>query len=98
MFLLPASLGSFGPVSLVAFALSLEQLGLVLSILLLVGIGSLAARGIKAWEALAAALGLIVLSYVPGTMVLTCSCGGDVVPAQPVVGYAMYIAAVSSGG
>jgi hypothetical protein len=50
--------------SLVAFALSVEQLGLVLSILLLVGIGSLAARGIKVWEALAAALGLIVLSYL----------------------------------
>jgi len=50
--------------SLVAFGLALEQLGLVPSILLLIGIGSLAARGIKAWEALAAALGLIVLSYV----------------------------------
>jgi hypothetical protein len=50
--------------SLVAFGLTLEQLGLVLSILLLIGIGSLAARGIKAWEALAAALGLIVLSYI----------------------------------
>jgi putative tricarboxylic transport membrane protein len=50
--------------SLVAFALSVEQLGLVLSILLLVGIGALAARGIKLWEAAAAALGLIVLSYL----------------------------------
>jgi len=49
--------------SLVAFALSIEQLGLVLSILLLIGIGALAARGIKAWEALAAALGLIALSW-----------------------------------
>jgi hypothetical protein len=49
--------------SLVVFALSIEQLGLVLSILLLVGIGSLAARGIKVWEALAAAIGLIVLSW-----------------------------------
>src|SRR5215475_1805008 len=39
--------------SLIAFALSVEQLGLVLSILLLVGIGALAARGIKVWEALA---------------------------------------------
>jgi hypothetical protein len=49
--------------ALVAFAFSIEQLGLVLSILLLVGIGSLAARGIKPWEALAAAVGLIVLSW-----------------------------------
>ena len=49
--------------SLVAFALAIEQLGLILSILLLVGIGALAARGIKPWEALAVALGLIVLSY-----------------------------------
>jgi hypothetical protein len=50
-------------VSLVIFALAIEQLGLVLSILLLVAIGSLAARGIKPWEALAAAVGLIVLSW-----------------------------------
>jgi hypothetical protein len=50
-------------VSLVAFALTVEQFGLVLSILLLIGIGSLAARGIRPWEALAAAVGLIVLSW-----------------------------------
>ena len=50
--------------SLVAFALSIEQLGLIVSVLLLVGIGALTARGIKAWEALAAALGLIALAYV----------------------------------
>jgi hypothetical protein len=49
--------------SLTAFALAIEQLGLVLSILLLVGIGALAAPGIKAWEALAAALGLIAISW-----------------------------------
>ena len=49
--------------SLVAFGLTVEQFGLVLSILLLIGIGSLAARGIKPWEALAAATGLIVLSW-----------------------------------
>jgi putative tricarboxylic transport membrane protein len=65
----PSALAQIWPLvivtlSLVAFGLALEQLGLVLSILLLIGIGSLAARGIKAWEALAAALGLIVLSYV----------------------------------
>ena len=64
----PAALVRLWPVivvtaALVAFAFSIEQLGLVLSILLLVGIGSLAARGIKPWEALAAAVGLIVLSW-----------------------------------
>jgi hypothetical protein len=50
--------------SLVVFGLSLERLGLVVAILLLIGIGSLAARGIKPWEVLLAALGLIVLSWV----------------------------------
>jgi putative tricarboxylic transport membrane protein len=49
--------------SLVAFGLSIERLGLVVSILLLIGIGSLAARGLKVWEALAAALGLIVIAW-----------------------------------
>ena len=49
--------------SLVVFGLSLERLGLVVAILLLIGIGSFAARGIKPWEVLAAALGLIVLSW-----------------------------------
>jgi hypothetical protein len=49
--------------SLITFALAIEQLGLVLSVLLLIGIGALAAPGIKAWEAAAAALGLIVLSW-----------------------------------
>jgi putative tricarboxylic transport membrane protein len=49
--------------SLVTFALAIEQLGLVLSILLLVGIGAVAARDIKIWEVLAAALVLIALSY-----------------------------------
>ncbi len=50
--------------SLVAFGLTIEQLGLVLSILLLIGIGALAARGLKLWEALAAAVGLIALTWV----------------------------------
>jgi hypothetical protein len=50
-------------VSLVVFGLSLERLGLVIAILLLIGIGSLAARGIKPWEVLLAAVGLIVLSW-----------------------------------
>jgi putative tricarboxylic transport membrane protein len=49
--------------SLVAFAMAIEQLGLVLSILLLVGIGAVAARDIKIWELLLAAVVLIALSY-----------------------------------
>jgi len=49
--------------SLVAFALTIEQLGLVLSILLLVGIGAIAARDIKIWELLVAALVLVALSW-----------------------------------
>jgi len=49
--------------SLIAFALAIEQLGLVLSVLLLVGVGAVAARDIKAWEALAAALVLVALSW-----------------------------------
>ena len=50
--------------SLVAFAFAIEQLGLVLSILLLVGIGAIAARDIKIWETLVAALVLVGLSWV----------------------------------
>ena len=49
--------------SLIAFGLALERLGLVVAIFLLIGIGSLAARGIKPWEAAATALGLILLSW-----------------------------------
>jgi hypothetical protein len=49
--------------SLVAFALAIEQIGLVLSILLLVGIGAIAARDIKIWETLVAAVVLIALSW-----------------------------------
>src|SRR5262245_998208 len=50
--------------SLVAFALSIEQLGLVLAIVLLVGIGALVAPGIRIWEAVVAAVGLIILSWL----------------------------------
>ena len=50
--------------SLVAFGLAIERLGLVVAIALLVGIGSLAARGIKPWEVAATALGLVVLAWV----------------------------------
>lgn len=49
--------------SLVAFALSLESLGLVLAILVLVMIASFATRELKAWETLAAAAGLSVLTW-----------------------------------
>ena len=60
-----AALGAIAVVaaSLVAFGLSVERLGLVVAILLLVGIGSLAARGIRPWEVAAAALGLILLAW-----------------------------------
>jgi hypothetical protein len=53
----------FVTASLVVFALSIERLGLVVSILLLVGLGALAARGLRPAETLAAALVLIVLSW-----------------------------------
>jgi putative tricarboxylic transport membrane protein len=49
--------------SLIAFGLALETLGLVLSILLLVVIASVATRELKAWETLAAAAGLSVLTW-----------------------------------
>jgi hypothetical protein len=49
--------------ALVAFGLTLERVGLVLAILLMVAIASLAARGLKLWEALAAAAGLIAISW-----------------------------------
>ena len=48
---------------LIAFALALETLGLVLSILVLVAIASFATRELKTWETLAAAAGLSVLTW-----------------------------------
>jgi hypothetical protein len=53
----------FVAASLVIFGVSIERLGLVLSILLLVGVGAVAARGLRPLETLAAALVLIVLSW-----------------------------------
>src|SRR5215468_2634103 len=50
-------------VSLAVFALALETLGLVLSILLLTGIGALAGPGLKPLETAIAAIVLIVLSW-----------------------------------
>jgi hypothetical protein len=49
--------------SLVAFGLTLERLGLVFAIVIMVAIASPAARDLKVWESAAAALGLIVLSW-----------------------------------
>ena len=53
----------FVTASLVIFGLSIERLGLVVSILLLIGVGAVAARGSRPLETLAAALVLIVLSW-----------------------------------
>ena len=53
----------FVTASLVIFGLSIERLGLVLSILLLIGVGAVAARGLRPIETLAAALVLTVLSW-----------------------------------
>jgi putative tricarboxylic transport membrane protein len=49
--------------SLVIFGLSIERLGLVISILLLIGVGAVAARTLKPVETLVAALVLIALSW-----------------------------------
>jgi putative tricarboxylic transport membrane protein len=49
--------------SLIAFALALESLGLVLSIFVLVAIASFASRELKWWETFAAAAGLSVLTW-----------------------------------
>ena len=48
---------------LIAFALTLETLGLVLSIFVLVTIASFASRELKWWETFAAAAGLSVLTW-----------------------------------
>ena len=48
--------------ALIVFGLSLERLGLVLAILLLVMVASFATRELKPWETFAAASALVVLS------------------------------------
>ena len=53
----------FVTASLVIFGVSIERLGLVISILLLIGVGAVAARGLRPLETLAAALVLVVLSW-----------------------------------
>jgi hypothetical protein len=47
----------------VIFGLSIEHLGLVVSILLLIGVGAVAARELRPIETVVAALVLIVLSW-----------------------------------
>jgi putative tricarboxylic transport membrane protein len=49
--------------SLVIFGLTIERLGLVLSIFLLIAVGAVAARGLRPLETLLAAVVLIVLSW-----------------------------------
>jgi hypothetical protein len=53
----------FVTLSLVIFGLTIERLGLVLSIFLLIAIGAVAARDLRVLETLAAAAVLIVLSW-----------------------------------
>ena len=53
----------FVTASLVLFGLTIERLGLVVAILLLIGVGAVAARGLRPIETMAAALVLIVLSW-----------------------------------
>jgi putative tricarboxylic transport membrane protein len=53
----------FVTASLVIFGLTIERLGLVLSILLLIGVGAAAARGLRPLETLAAAALLIALAW-----------------------------------
>jgi hypothetical protein len=53
----------FVTASLVIFGLSIERLGLVVSILFLIGVGAVAARGLRVLETVAAALVLILLSW-----------------------------------
>jgi hypothetical protein len=53
----------FVTASLVIFGLSIERLGLVISILLLIGVGAVASRALRPLETLAAALVLIALSW-----------------------------------
>lgn len=53
----------FVTASLVIFGLSIERLGLVLSILLLIIVGAAGARGLRPFETMAAAVVLILLSW-----------------------------------
>jgi hypothetical protein len=53
----------FVTASLAVFAVTLESLGLVVSILLLTGIGAIAARGLKPLETAIAGIVLVILSW-----------------------------------
>jgi hypothetical protein len=53
----------FVTLSLIIFGLTLERLGLVISILLLIAVGAVAARDLRPFETLAAAAVLILLSW-----------------------------------
>jgi hypothetical protein len=53
----------FVAASLVLFALTVEWLGLVVSVLLLIGVGAVASRTLRPLETLVAALVLILLSW-----------------------------------
>src|SRR5262245_1933140 len=53
----------FVTASLAVFGLAIERLGLVVSIVLLIGVGAVAARALRPLETVAAALVLIVLSW-----------------------------------
>ena len=70
----------FVTASLVVFGLAIERLGLVVSIALVVGIGSLAARDLRPWEVAAAALVLILLSWAIFILGL-----GLTIPVWPVL-------------
>jgi putative tricarboxylic transport membrane protein len=54
----------FVTAGLVVFGLTIEWLGLVISIFLLIGIGAIAARTLRPLETLIAAIALILLSWV----------------------------------
>jgi putative tricarboxylic transport membrane protein len=53
----------FVTVSMVAFALTLETLGLVIAIMLLVGIGAIATRDLRLMETVIAGVALAVMSW-----------------------------------
>lgn len=53
----------FVTAGMVIFALTIERLGLVVAILLLTGIGAVAARGLRPFETAIAALVLVILSW-----------------------------------
>ncbi len=55
---------AFVALSLVAFALTIETLGLVVAIIALIVIASFACRGIAWWETIATAIGLTVLCWL----------------------------------